>query len=109
MIEMPAKAPQVLNASNRSTKRRPRFLSGAGFFNWELVHAPLRHGILKSKLAKLRTELLAPPKKVGGEGEGFEVGAVQAVDRRLLKPPQVQRSKPLHEHPGFKLWFQLGA
>ena len=30
-------------------------------------------GILKSKLAKLRTELLAPPKSGGGEGDGFEV------------------------------------
>ena len=26
-----------------------------------------------------------------------------------LKAPQVQRLKPLHEDPGFKRWFQLGA
>src|SRR6056300_1667668 len=30
-------------------------------------------GILKSKLAKLRTELLNPPKAAGSAGEGFDV------------------------------------
>jgi ribosome-interacting GTPase 1 len=30
-------------------------------------------GTLKAKLAKLRTQLLEPPKSAGGVGEGFDV------------------------------------
>ena len=40
--------------------------------------------------------------------EEIKVRAVQAV--RVVESAQVQRSKPLHEEPGFKRWwFQLGA
>jgi small GTP-binding protein len=49
-------------------------------------------GVLKSKLAKLRTELLNPPKSSGGPGEGFDV--VKYGDGRvsLIGFPSVGKS-----------------
>ena len=49
-------------------------------------------GILKSKLAKLRTELLAPPKSGGGEGDGFEVSKYGHGRVALIGFPSVGKS-----------------
>ena len=49
-------------------------------------------GILKSKLAKLRTELLAPPKSSGGEGDGFEVSKYGHGRVALIGFPSVGKS-----------------
>ena len=49
-------------------------------------------GILKSKLAKLRTELLAPPKSSGGEGDGFEVSKYGHGRVALIGYPSVGKS-----------------
>ena len=56
-------------------------------------------GILKSKLAKLRTELLAPSKSGGGEGDGFEVskyghGRVALIGFRRRASPRCSPSSP---------------
>ena len=49
-------------------------------------------GILKSKLAKLRTQLLAPAKSGGGEGEGFEVSKYGHGRVALIGFPSVGKS-----------------
>lgn len=49
-------------------------------------------GILKSKLAKLRTQLLAPPKSGGGEGDGFEVSKYGHGRVALIGFPSVGKS-----------------
>ena len=50
-------------------------------------------GILKSKLAKLRTQLLAPAKSAGaGEGEGFEVSKYGHGRVALIGFPSVGKS-----------------
>ena len=49
-------------------------------------------GILKSKLAKLRTQLLAPSKTGGGDGEGFEVSKYGHGRVALIGFPSVGKS-----------------
>ena len=57
-------------------------------------------GILKSKLAKLRTELLAPAKSGAGEGEGFEVSKYGHGRVALIGFPSVGKSTLLTQLTG---------
>lgn len=52
-------------------------------------------GILKAKLAKLRRELIAPPKGGGGGGEGFEVPKTGDARVGLIGFPSVGKSSLL--------------
>ena len=57
-------------------------------------------GILKSKLAKLRTELLNPPKVAGGPGEGFDVVKYGHGRVALIGFPSVGKSTLLSKLTG---------
>ena len=57
-------------------------------------------GILKSKLAKLRTELLAPSKSGGGEGDGFEMSKYGHGRVALIGFPSVGKSTLLTQLTG---------
>ncbi|MES1917605.1 MAG: Developmentally-regulated GTP-binding protein 2, partial [Cercozoa sp. M6MM] len=57
-------------------------------------------GRLKAKLAKLRTELLAPAKTSGGKGEGFDVTKAGHARVALVGFPSVGKSSLLAELTG---------
>ena len=57
-------------------------------------------GILKSKLAKLRTELLDPPKAAGSSGEGFDVVKYGHGRVALIGFPSVGKSTLLSQLTG---------
>jgi len=57
-------------------------------------------GLLKAKLAKLRRELIAPPKSGGGGGEGFEVTKSGDARVGLVGFPSVGKSTLLTKLTG---------
>jgi len=57
-------------------------------------------GLLKAKLAKLRRELIAPPKSGGGGGEGFEVTKTGDARVGLVGFPSVGKSTLLTKLTG---------
>ena len=59
-------------------------------------------GLLKGKLAKLRTQLLDPPKTGGGKCEGFEVGRYGDARVALMGFPSVGKSSLLSKLTGVK-------
>lgn len=59
-------------------------------------------GLLKGKLAKLRTQLLEPPKTGGGDRTGFEVGRYGDARVAIMGFPSVGKSSLLHELTGVK-------
>ena len=59
-------------------------------------------GLLRAKLAKLRTELLEPAKGPGGPKDGFEVGRYGDARVALMGFPSVGKSSLLQELTGVK-------
>jgi uncharacterized protein len=59
-------------------------------------------GLLRGKLAKLRTQLLEPPKTGGGDRTGFEVGKYGDARVALMGFPSVGKSSLLAKLTGVK-------